>query len=164
MNLSTTTKWRNDVAHGSRIPTTQSVPTWRRTGTSTTHDCAKFLPRTIGLVGVSFFLTAVRLQAEDNESKVRIILKLYEDSKSRVIALTHSQHAIHALDYIFDQPIFNSTNFKNGSGIPDSTARRILTLFIEDGILKVAREQSGKRSRVLVFPELLNITEGKTIF
>jgi Fic family protein len=111
-----------------------------------------------------FFLTAVREQAEDNEKKVREILKLYEDSKSRVIELTHSQHAIHALDYIFDQPIFNSTSFKNGSGIPDSTARRILTLFIEDGLLRVAREQSGKRSRVLVFPELLNITEGKTIF
>ena len=134
MNLSTTTKWRNDVAHGSRIPTTQSVPKGRQE-----NLCARRVFRS-------------RYNQHPN------------NCKSRVIALTHSQHAIHALDYIFDQPIFNSTNFKNGSGIPDSTARRILTLFIEDGILKVAREQSGKRSRVLVFPELLNISEGKTIF
>lgn len=111
-----------------------------------------------------FFLTAIREQSEENEKKVRQILKLYEDSKNRVIELTHSQHAIHALDYIFDQPIFNSTSFKNGSGIPEATCRRILRLFQEDGLLRTVRERAGNKPAILAFAELLNITEGKKLF
>ena len=65
-----------------------------------------------------FFLKAVEHQASSNESNVRSILDLYEKSKDRVIEITHSQHAIHALDYIFSQPVFNSTNFRTGSSIP----------------------------------------------
>ncbi len=95
---------------------------------------------------------------------MRDILKLYEKVKGRIVKMTHSQHAIHALDYIFDQPIFSSKSFKKGSGIPDSTARRILALFIKDGLLSVVRERSGRRPQMLVFSELINITEGKNLF
>ena len=111
-----------------------------------------------------FFLTAMQHQAQENETKVRQIIGLYEGSKRRVIELTHSQHAIHALDFIFDQPIFNSGSFQQGSRIPEATCRRILRLFAEDGILKVVRAPSGRRPSVYAFADLLNIAEGREVF
>jgi len=91
-------------------------------------------------------------------------MRLYEDSKNHVIELTRSQHAVPALDFVFSQPVFNSAKFKDGSKIPDSTGRRILKLFAENGLLKVVREQSGRRPAVYAFAELLNITEGRKLF
>lgn len=111
-----------------------------------------------------FFLKAVEHQASSNESNVRSILDLYEKSKDRVIEITHSQHAIHALDYIFSQPVFNSTNFRTGSSIPEATCRRILKLFADDGLLKIIKEPAGRRPAIYAFAELLNITEGRKIF
>jgi len=39
------------------------------------------------------------------------------------------------------------------------TARRILNLCVEHGLLSVLREGSGRRAAVYHFPELLKITE-----
>lgn len=111
-----------------------------------------------------FFLTALRDQALENESKVRQIMNLYEASKNRVVELTHSQHAIHALDFVFNQPVFNSTGFREGSGIPEATCRRILRLFSEDNLVKILRPQSGRRPAIYGFAALLNITEGREVF
>lgn len=111
-----------------------------------------------------FFLQAMIHQAQENETKVRQIMTLYEASKSRVIELTHSQHAIRALDFVFNQPLFNSRSFREGSGIPEATCRRILQLFSGDGILKVLREGAGRRPAVYGFVELLNIAEGREVF
>jgi ribosomal protein S25 len=74
--------------------------------------------------------------------------------------ITRSQYAISALDRIFAHPIFNSSDFIERSGIPEATARRILRELRDHGVLGVVLEASGRRSAILAFPDLLNITEG----
>ena len=113
---------------------------------------------------IEFFLGALRAQAEDNLQKTRGILDLYENMKSRVAETTRSQHAIRTLDWIFERPIFSATQFRDEAGVPEPSVQRILGVLREGGILRVIVPSSGRRSAVLVFPALLNITEGQEIF
>jgi Fic family protein len=108
-----------------------------------------------------FFLEAVREQAEANLAKSQSILNLYERMKRDVADMTRSQYAIHALDWIFERPIFRSTDLVSAAGIPASTARRFLGVLREGGILKVLVKGRGRRPHVLSFPELLGIADGR---
>lgn len=111
-----------------------------------------------------FFLLAVRDQAVANQQKAEEILALYEELKHRAAELTRSQYAIHALDWLFEKPIFSTSDFVARSGIPVPTAKRILSVLREAGILEVLNEGSGRRAAVLMFPRLLNIAEGREVF
>lgn len=110
-----------------------------------------------------YFLEAIRTQAEDNLSKAQGILSLHEDMKRRLPGLTRSQYVIHALDWIFERPIFKSSDFVTASKIPVPTARRFLGVLIEAGILRTIKEGSGRRAAVLAFPALVNIAEGRQV-
>ena len=112
----------------------------------------------------AFFLRAVMEQARDNEHKTRLILDLYERMKTEIPALTRSQYAIHALDFLFDRPIFAATEFLMFEKIPKPTGKRVLQVLREHGILRTLRESSGRRPATLCFRELLNIAEGDEIF
>jgi Fic family protein len=111
-----------------------------------------------------FFLNAVKAQAEENQKKAMDILNLFETMKRTMAELTRSQYAIHALDWIFERPIFKSSDFIASSGIPADTAKRILPSLREAGVLKIMVAASGRRASVLCFPGLLNIAEGSTAF
>ncbi|WP_152054408.1 Fic family protein [Tautonia marina] len=111
----------------------------------------------------AFFLKGVERQAFENERKAREILKLYERLKVDVVELTHSQHSIRAVDFIFQSPIFPSTLFTAHSEIPKATAARILRLLRERGVLATLREGRGRQPGIYAFRELLNIAEGKDV-
>ncbi len=111
-----------------------------------------------------FFLEALGEQAEDNLKKARGILDLYEKMKNRVMEITRSQYAILALDWIFERPIFSASHFRDRAGIPTSSVQRILVALREGEILRVIVPASGRQASVLVFPELLNIAEGRDLF
>ena len=115
-----------------------------------------------------FILHAIKTQAEENLAKAQGIIDLYNSMKSRVIDLTHSRFAIYALDWIFQRPIFRSADFISQQfsqqSLSKPTARRILDKLCDSGILETLVEGRGSRARLLVFPELLEITEeGKVI-
>jgi Fic family protein len=109
-----------------------------------------------------FFLVAITVQAEENENKVIEIIRLYEEAKEWILEATHSQYAVLALDWFFSRPIFRSTDFVTTVGIPEPTAIRLLRIAREDGLLRYIREPSGRRPGILVFPDLWNITDGRT--
>lgn len=111
-----------------------------------------------------FFLQALKAQAEENQKKATSILALYERMKREVADLTRSQYAIHALDWIFERPIFKNSDFIASAGIPESTAKRILPVMREAGVLRTLMEASGRRAATLCFPALLNIAEGREAF
>ena len=50
------------------------------------------------------------------------------------------------------------------TGIPRPTARRILNLLRDNGLLKMIRAGKGRRPGIYVFPELVNIAEGTPVF
>lgn len=110
-----------------------------------------------------FFLQAIRAQGQENEQKARSILALYNRVKEQVVNLTHSQHAIRAVDFIFQMPLFSSPAFTKHSEIPKPTASRILTLLREHKLVSVLREGKGKRFGIYAFRELLNIVEGREV-
>ena len=111
-----------------------------------------------------FFLDAIRQQAEDNWTKAQGILNLYDAMKEQVINLTHSRHAIPALDWIFKWPVFKSTDFVKQTDIPAPTARRILKFLRDSNICTTMVEARGRRAALLAFPKLLNLTEGNQVF
>jgi Fic family protein len=112
----------------------------------------------------AFFLQGVKEQAAENERKARAILALYSRVKEQVVDLTHSQHAIRAIDFLFNTPIFATPTFVSYSGIPKPTANRILTLLRDEKLLQTVQEGRGRRAGIYVFRELLNIAEGKEVF
>ena len=97
-------------------------------------------------------------------AKAQGIIDLYDRMKERVTELTRSQYAIRALDWIFGYPIFTSPHFVRDAGIPGPTARRFLRMLREGKILKLAWPSSGRRASVLIFPALLNVSEGGEVF
>lgn len=111
-----------------------------------------------------FFLKALQAQAEDNLSKAKAILDLYDRMKLDVAEWTHSQYAIHALGWIFERPIFKTTDFVRSSGIPQATAKRILTILKENNVLREMQAGVGRRAAILSYSELLNIVEGYHAF
>ena len=111
-----------------------------------------------------FFLQAVQAQAVDNLEKAKSILDLYGDMKRRVVEMTRSQFGVHALDWIFGQPVFRSSDFVARAGIPRASARRLLRVLQTEGVLKIVFAGSGRRAAVLAFPALLNIAEGREVF
>ena len=104
-----------------------------------------------------FFLESVKRQAESDLAKCEEIIKLYNDMKSHIIELTHSQYAIYALDWIFERPTFRSTDFVAKVNIPNTTARRILNRLSENEILNIIFEGRGSKAAIFAFTRLLNI-------
>ena len=102
-------------------------------------------------------------QEEENLKKTREILDLYENMKYQIVNMSRSQHAIRALDWIFEKPVFKSSDFFSTTGIPKPSARRLLGTLHNGGILRVIRQSSGRRPAVFIYPTLLNIAEGKEV-
>ncbi len=113
---------------------------------------------------VGFFLKAIQSQAEENQAKAQAILKLYETKKTWMTESTRSLYAIHALDFLFRRPVFETSDFTGQKGIPKPTAHRILGLLRKHGMFRVLRESRGQRPGVLAFRELLNIVEERDAF
>lgn len=112
----------------------------------------------------AFFLTALTEQARASQRKVRDIMTLYRECRDQIVEGAPSQYSARALDWTFGRPIFRAIDFVGNSGIPESTARRILNMFKERGLLKELLSGGGRRSSILAFPELLNIAEGRKVF
>lgn len=110
---------------------------------------------------IQFFLTAIVEQAQVNTGKTGAILALYQRMKAEVPEATRSQYAIQAIDALFDRPIFTSTDFIARSKIPKDSAHRILRALKDNGFVKDLRPQRGRRAAVLIFPDLIEITEKK---
>lgn len=112
----------------------------------------------------AFFLQGIREQAAENERRARAILELYNRIKTQMADLTHSQHSIRAVDFLFQTPIFGATAFTHHSDIPKATATRILGLLRDNGILLLLEEGRGRRAGIYAFRELLNVAEGREVF
>lgn len=110
---------------------------------------------------VLFFLTAVAEQAKENGEKATAILGLYERMKARMPDIVATQFHIQTIDTIFGHPIILTTDFPEKSRIPKQTAMRILRALQEHGVLVPVREGRGRRAAILMFEELMRITEGK---
>jgi Fic family protein len=102
-----------------------------------------------------FFLAAVERQAMDNLAVAESIRSLYEEMKIEFSKLLSSKWSVHALDYIFTNPIFRNSNFTATSGIPVATAMRFTRVLLEKGFLQTIRPASGRRAATYRFEPLM---------
>jgi cell filamentation protein, protein adenylyltransferase len=112
---------------------------------------------------VEFFLEAVRQQALTNSERVKGILGLYDEMKTRVSEITHSQYSSAILDAMFDRPIFQSIDFVKRSQIPQPTAKTAIRKLKDAGVLVVIQKARGNCPAVLAFRELVNQIEGAKV-
>jgi Fic family protein len=108
---------------------------------------------------VEFFLKAVDKQAEINNNKINKIILLYNSLKNQIVELTRSQYAILLLDAIFKIPIFSASDLVKKLKVPKQTLLPMLKKLEESKILKILRPASGRQSAIMVFEELLNISQ-----
>ncbi len=113
---------------------------------------------------IVFFLKAVTEQAYTCSDRVNRMIRLYNDMKTRIQELTHSQYVIQILDFMFTRPIFQASSVSPKTGIKKPTVDALLRALKDDGLLKTMQEARGRKSAVLSFPALLNIAEGRKVF
>ena len=105
----------------------------------------------------AFFLAAVRAQAFQNLEVAEASRRLYEEMKPRFAELLASRWSVHALDYIFRNPVFRNSRFTSASGIPSHTAARFSRKLVEEGLLNTRVEAAGRQSAVYSFEPLLEL-------
>lgn len=108
---------------------------------------------------IVFFLRGVVQQAEKNIDQTQKIIELYEQMKVTMAEKTHSQWAIHCLDYIFTQPIFNTSDFNKDAKVPKTSAARLLKAMEENEIIQCIERGSGRRPSLFAFRKLLHIIQ-----
>lgn len=110
-----------------------------------------------------YFLEAIKTQAQENDAKARDIHSLYENTRAALLAKSGSAHADAAVRCLFYGAIFPGNVFTRMGGLTEATARRLLKLMKDEGIVMEMNPSRGSRPAILVFPELLKITEGLVI-
>lgn len=114
---------------------------------------------------IAFFLKAVTNQSKENSHRVKNILALYENMKSKIHDVTHSQYSVYLLDAIFSKPIFMvnaiSKQLHDAYHIHEKTVAGLLRQLKNADILVELQPGSGRRSAVFCFPDLINLAEGR---
>jgi Fic family protein len=113
---------------------------------------------------VLFFLRAVTEQANTNIAAATDIYALYERMKTEIRDTTHSQHSALLVDVLFQTPIFRISHMEAGGTIPAASAHKVVQQLVASGHVRQIRQGKGRRPSLFVFPELLNIVEGKKVF
>jgi Fic family protein len=112
---------------------------------------------------IEYFLRAVAIEAKNCSDKVKQVLELYQKMKIKIPEVTRSKHSSQILDAIFHQPTFRSTDFVRLTGIPSKTSSLHLRWLKQSAIIEEFTPSRGASPTVWVFPQLLNITEGRQV-
>jgi Fic family protein len=104
-----------------------------------------------------FFLNAVEDQANSNLNIAVTIRSLYEEMKIIFSDSLSSKYSMHALDFVFTNPVFRNNKFTSKSGIPASTAARFTRILVDNNLLKTVEEASGRRPALYSFEPLMDL-------
>lgn len=113
---------------------------------------------------ITFFFKAIAVQSRQNSQRVRAIMALYDEMKTKTHALTHSQYTLHTVDWLFSRLVFRGIDFINEAKIPRPTAQRIIKLLKDNDILGELRSARGRQSAILVFQSLIALTDRRFEF
>lgn len=109
---------------------------------------------------IKFFITGIIQQSQDNFQRAKNIIDYYRELKDIIPTLSRSAYGITALDFIFKNTYFYSTNFYNKSNIPRAVSQRLLSTFVDKGIL-ICRKGRGRKPNFYVFKKLIDIADGQ---
>ncbi|MCF6305887.1 MAG: Fic family protein [Rhodobacteraceae bacterium] len=106
---------------------------------------------------VVFFLDVLAKQAKRNLETAEKITSLYDEMKPIFRKKLNSQWAVHAQDFLFENPTFRNNRFTSRSGIPKPTAIRISRILHEQGLLRLVVPASGPSPAMFSFEPLIEI-------
>lgn len=109
-------------------------------------------------VWIEFFLRAVIDQCDSKLNLVRRIIGLYEKKKHQLTSLLRTDQTIHILDLLFDRPVFRAAELHERLKIQRQRAAQYLRILKGAGVVTEIREARGRRSAILSFDELWQIT------
>lgn len=103
---------------------------------------------------ISFFVAAVRTQAQDAHSRAGALLQLRETYRQRF--LTGSPvRTLEIIEHLFESPVLTSTQLTSRYDIPQSSAQSVLRFLEDQGVL---RETTGRRrDRVYLADQISDI-------
>jgi len=103
---------------------------------------------------ISFFLKAVEAQSKKNTDKVKEILNLYSDLKSKIVNIPTPKNSIIVLDFLFSMPYFKSNDFQRITKISKDSTFRILKYLSDEKIVTCNDKQ---RNKTYYFTDLIKI-------
>jgi Fic family protein len=108
---------------------------------------------------IQFFLTAVCEQALTNSQQASEISDLFNEIDEQLHATLRSDHLDRAIEVIFEQPIFTTTDFAQALNLADSrqTAIGLLNNFKDEGVVETVYKSAGRRPETLALTRLLKI-------
>ncbi len=104
-----------------------------------------------------FFLEAAESQAKQNLATAENIQALYEEMKPLFTSILSSRWSGHVLDFVFTYPIFPRNKLTEKIGITPTTSTRFIRLLVENNLLQVISEPSGRRAGFYRFEPLMEI-------
>jgi Fic family protein len=104
-----------------------------------------------------FFLEAVVQQANRNLAVAENIRQLYEEMKDVFSVILSSKWSVNALDFVFTNPVFRNNKFTTNSGISTATAARFTRALLENNLLTLREEASGRRPALYSFEPLMKL-------
>ena len=104
-----------------------------------------------------FFLEAVEQQAIRNLTIAERIRELYEEMKIRFSDILSSKYSFNALDFVFTNPVFRNNRFTGNSSIPRATAARFTRILLEENLLTVVEDASGRKAALYSFEPLMTL-------
>lgn len=107
---------------------------------------------------IEYFLFAVIKQAKKNIILAKEILTLYNTLKQEIVDLTRSKHAINILDFLFEKPVFTSSDFLNTLAVKRPVVMRNINRLLEGKIISMTEKGSGSKPSLYRFERLLEIT------
>ena len=105
---------------------------------------------------IRFFLEAVLSQALAEIERAEQSQKLYGDLSDSVEKIGR-ERGISLLGFLFRKPWFTLPELSAETGIPATTARRMIADMVSEGIIEVMVEAAGRRAAVYGFRELLGL-------
>ena len=108
---------------------------------------------------IRFFLSALISQAENNLMLTRQVIDLYDKTKVEITDHLHTDQAIHILDLLFDTPVFLAKELHERLGIQRQRAAMYIRKLKQTVIIDELRPASGRKSALLSFERLWEITD-----
>lgn len=108
---------------------------------------------------IYFFLEALIAQANNNLVLIRQVNRLYEDMKTEISLLLHTDQSIHVVDLLFNTPVFQAPAMHSQLNIQRQRAANYIRILKEAKIIREIRPAKGRRAAMLSFDALWDITE-----
>lgn len=107
---------------------------------------------------ITFFLKAVKHQADTNISRVLDVIELYTEMKDEVQKATNSSHTNKLIDAIFMRPIFTSNYIGDHIGVANKTTiNTLIKKLVDSDIIILIKQGRGPTPSRYAFTRLLEI-------